>query len=229
MAVSMNPVARAYRTSVGKKAIMAVTGVVGVGYLILHIWGNLHIFEGQAAFNHYAEFLRTVGAPVFTYAQVLWLVRILLIVSVILHVVSAVQLTMQSRAGRPVGYVARKNPGANIASLTMRIGGAIILLFIILHLANLTWGWLHPSFVHGDAYHNVVALFQLWPVTIFYVIAMLAVGFHLYHGAWSLFQTLGFRTNKNNQVLRAIALVLSVVFVIASTTVPLAVLVGIVA
>lgn len=228
MAVSMGPIARVYRTSIGKKVIMAVTGVIGIGYLILHIWGNLHIFEGSEAFNHYAEFLRTVGGPVFTYAQVLWVIRIVLLVSVILHVTSAVQLTMQSRAGRPVGYVARKNPGANWASLTMRIGGVIILLFIVLHLANLTWGWLHPSFVSGDAYHNVVALFQLWYVTIFYVIAMLAVGFHLYHGAWSMFQTLGFRTHKNNQVLRGIALALSVVFVIASTTVPIAVLVGVV-
>jgi succinate dehydrogenase / fumarate reductase cytochrome b subunit len=226
MAVSVGSITRVYRTSIGKKVIMAITGLIGVGYLILHIWGNLHIFEGSTAFNEYAEFLRTVGAPVFTYAQLLWIVRIVLLVSVVLHVTCAVQLTLQSRAGRPIGYVARKNPGANWASLTMRIGGVIILLFIIIHLANLTWGWLHPSFVSGEAYHNVVALFQLWYVTVFYVIAMLAVGFHLYHGIWSTCQTLGFRTYRNDRLLRGIAVAAAIVFVIASTTVPIAVLVG---
>jgi succinate dehydrogenase / fumarate reductase cytochrome b subunit len=226
MAVTLGPVARVYRTSIGKKVIMAVTGTIGILYLIAHIWGNLHIFEGSAAFNGYSKFLRVVGAPVFGDTQLLWVVRLVLIVSVILHVTCAVQLYQQSRASRPIGYVAHKNPGATWASRTMRIGGVIILLFIIIHLANLTWGWLHPSFIEGDAYHNVIALFQLWYVTLFYVIAMLAVGFHLYHGAWSMFQTLGIRTHKNHQLLRGGAAAFAVIFVIASTTVPLAVLVG---
>lgn len=228
MAVSAAPVVRLYRTSIAKKTIMAVTGGIGILFLILHIWGNLHIFEGSAQFNGYSRFLRIVGAPVFASSQLLWAVRIVLIVCVVLHVTAAAQLWQQSRASRPVGYKVHKNPGATWASRTMRIGGLIILAFIIIHLANLTWGWLHPSFVEGDVYHNVVALFSLWYVTVFYVVAMLAIGFHLYHGAWSMWQTLGVRTRRNDGLLRGGALVLAVVFVLASSAVPVAVLAGLV-
>lgn len=226
MATAAATIARAYRTSIGKKVIMAVTGTVGIGYLILHIWGNLHIFEGREAFNHYGEFLRIVGAPVFSTYQLLWLIRIALLICVVLHVICATQLTIQSRKSRPVGYYARKDPGATWSSRTMRIGGVLILLYIIIHIFNLTTGWLHPSFIAGDVYHNVVELFQIWPVTLFYIVAMLAVGLHLYHGAWSMMQTLGFRTSGNDRVLRGGALALAVVFVFASTLVPLAVAVG---
>lgn len=226
MAVTAMPVARFYRTSVGKKVIMAVTGAIGVGFLIGHIWGNLHIFEGSEKFNEYGAFLRVIGAPFFASEQLLWVIRVVLIASVVLHVTCAVQLTQQSRASRPVRYHARKEPGASWSSRTMRIGGVIILFFIVLHLLNLTFGSLHPSFIHGDVYHNVVALFRLWWVTLFYVVAMLAVGFHLDHGAWSLFQTLGFRTHRNHRLLRGGSLALAVVFFLASTTVPLAVLFG---
>lgn len=224
MALSATPVMRMYRTSIGKKVIMAVTGLVGVLFLIGHIFGNLHVFEGSEKFNEYGEFLRIVGAPIFGTSQLLWIIRAVLLACIVLHVVSAVQLYQQSRASRPIGYVARKDPRARISSLTMRIGGVIILAFIVIHLANLTWGWLHPNFIYGDVYHNVVTLFQLWPVTIFYVIAMIAVGLHLDHGTWSLFQTLGFRTARNNLLLRRGATALAVLFVIASSTVPLAIL-----
>ena len=228
MAVTAAPIVRAYRTSIGKKMIMAVTGTIGILFLIGHIWGNLHVFEGSEKFNAYGSFLRVIGAPFFTSSQLLWLIRIVLIACVVLHVIAAVQLWQQSRASRPIGYVARKDPRATWASRTMRVGGIIILLFIVIHLANLTWGWLHPSFIEGDVYHNVVALFQLWYVTLFYIVAMLAVGFHLYHGAWSLFQTLGFRTRGNDRLIRGGAIFLAILFVIASVTVPVAVFTGIV-
>jgi len=228
MAVSAAPIVRAYRTSIGKKMIMAVTGSIGILFLIGHIWGNLHVFEGSQKFNEYGSFLRVIGAPFFTSSQLLWLIRLFLIACVILHVTAAVQLWQQSRASRPIGYVVRKDPRTTWASRTMRVGGVIILLFIIIHLANLTWGYLHPSFIEGDVYHNVVALFQLWYVTLFYIVAMLAVGFHLYHGAWSLFQTLGFRTRGNDRLIRGGALFLAILFVIASVTVPVAVFTGIV-
>lgn len=228
MAVSAAPIVRAYRTSIGKKMIMAVTGTIGILFLIGHIWGNLHIFEGSQKFNDYGAFLRVIGAPVFASSQLLWLIRLVLIASVVLHITAAVQLWQQSRASRPIGYVARKDPRATWASRTMRAGGVIILLFIVIHLANLTWGWLHPSFIKGDVYHNVVALFQLWYVTLFYIVAMLAVGLHLYHGAWSLFQTLGYRTRGNDRLIRGGALVLAILFVIASVSVPVAVFTGII-
>lgn len=226
MAAAMNPVVRMYRTSVGKKVIMAVTGTVGVLFLLGHIWGNLHVFEGSQAFNHYGEYLRVIGAPFFTSSQLLWVIRFGLVACLVLHVTCAVQLTRQSRASRPVRYHAHKEPGASWSSLTMRVGGVIILFFIFIHLANLTFGTLHPSYIEGDVYHNVIALFQLWPVTLFYLVAMLAVGFHLDHGAWSLFQTLGFRTKGNHRLLRGGSLALAVVFVISSSTVPLAALFG---
>lgn len=228
MAVSAAPLVRAYRTSIGKKMIMAVTGTIGILFLIGHIWGNLHVFEGSQRFNEYGSFLRVIGAPFFASSQLLWLIRLILIASVGLHITAAVQLWQQSRASRPIGYVARKDPRATWASRTMRVGGTIILLFIVIHLANLTWGVLHPSFEEGNVYHNVVALFQLWYVTLFYIVAMLAVGFHLYHGAWSLFQTLGFRTRGNDRLIRGGAVFLAILFVIASVTVPIAVLTGIV-
>ncbi len=228
MAVSAAPLVRAYRTSIGKKMIMAVTGTIGILFLIGHIWGNLHVFEGSQRFNEYGSFLRVIGAPFFASSQLLWLIRLVLIASVGLHITAAVQLWQQSRASRPIGYVARKDPRATWASRTMRVGGTIILLFIVIHLANLTWGVLHPSFEEGNVYHNVVALFQLWYVTLFYIVAMLAVGFHLYHGAWSLFQTLGFRTRGNDRLIRGGAVFLAILFVIASVTVPIAVLTGIV-
>jgi len=228
MAVSAAPIVRAYRTSIGKKMIMAVTGTIGILFLIGHIWGNLHVFEGSEKFNAYGSFLRVIGAPFFASSQLLWLIRLVLIACVVLHVTAAVQLWQQSRASRPIGYVARKDPRATWASRTMRAGGVIILLFIVIHLANLTWGRLHPSYIQGDVYHNVVALFQIWYVTLFYIVAMLAVGFHLYHGAWSLFQTLGFRTRGNDRLIRGGALFLAILFVIASVTVPVAVFTGIV-
>ena len=224
MALSAAPVMRMYRTSIGKKVIMAVTGAIGVGFLIAHIYGNLHVYEGSEKFNEYGHFLRIVGAPIFGDTQLLWILRVILLASIILHVTCMVQLYQQSKASRPVGYVARRDPRARISSLTMRIGGIIILAFIVIHLANLTWGWLHPSFIEGDVYHNVIALFQLWPVTIFYIIAMIAVGFHLDHGTWSMFQTLGFRNSRNNMLLRRGATGLAVAFVIASCAVPLSVL-----
>lgn len=228
MAVTAAPIVRAYRTSIGKKMVMAVTGAIGIIFLIGHIWGNLHVFEGSQKFNEYGSFLRVIGAPVFASSQLLWIIRLILIASVVLHITAAVQLWQQSRASRPIGYVAHKDVRATWASRTMRVGGAIILLFIVIHLANLTWGWLHPSFIEGDVYHNVVALFRIWYVTLFYIIAMLAVGFHLYHGAWSLFQTLGVRTRGNDRLIRGGALFLAILFVVASVTVPVAVFTGIV-
>ncbi len=225
MAVSA---ARLYRTSIGKKVIMATTGVVLILFVIGHIYGNLHIYEGSTTFNGYAKFLRVVGAPVFANEQLLWIIRAVLLACVVAHITCAVQLTQQSRASRPIRYVKHTDPKATWASRTMRWGGSIILAFIVIHLMNLTFGTLHPSFIEGNAYHNVTALFKLWYVSAFYIVAMLAVGFHLYHGTWSMFQTLGIRNRDNHRLLRGGALVLSVVFVLASTSVPLAVLTGIV-
>jgi len=191
--------------------------------------GNLKVFLGPDAFNEYARFLRTFGEPVLPYSTVLWIIRLGLIAAVGLHILAAYQLTRQDWSGRPVGYARRRDVQATFASRTMRWGGVIILLFLIYHILDLTLGVLNPNFVEGDAYHNFVASFQLWPVTLFYVAAMLALGLHVYHGFWSLFQTLGLNNRTYNQLLRALAVLIALVLVLGFVAGPLAVLFGIVA
>jgi succinate dehydrogenase / fumarate reductase cytochrome b subunit len=218
-----------YRSSIGKKAIMALTGLIGVGFLIGHMIGNLKVFLGSTAFNEYAEFLRTVGEPVLPYSTLLWIIRLALLGAIGLHILAAYQLTRMDWAGRPVRYTQRKDVQATFASRTMRWGGVIILLFLIYHLLDLTLGVLNPNFVRGDAYHNFVASFSLWPVTLFYVAAMLPLGLHIYHGFWSLFQTLGWNNRTYNQLLRLLAVGIAVVVTVGFIAGPLGVLFGIVA
>lgn len=198
-----------YRSSIGKKAIMAITGLIGIGFVILHMVGNLKVFMGADSFNHYAEFLREFGEPALPYSTVLWIIRIVLLVSVILHITAAYQLTRQDLAGRPIGYVRKKEVQSTFAARTIRWGGVIVALFLVYHLAHMTLGWVHPTFIHGDAYHNYVSAFQIWWVTLLYTLPMLAFGFHVYHGFWSMFQTLGLNNRTYNQLLRTLALLIA--------------------
>ncbi len=218
---------RWYRSSIGKKAVMAVTGTLLVLFVIGHIAGNLKIFEGAAKIDAYGGFLRVVGAPVFGNEQLLWIIRLGLLACVGLHILAAVQLTAQNRAARPVRYARKNELDASLASRTMRWGGALIAVFIVFHILHFTTGTLHPDFHEGKVYTNVVTGFAKWPLAAaFYIVAMVAVGFHLYHGTWSMFQTLGLRTRQNHRPLRIGATVLSVVFVLASVAVPVAVVAG---
>jgi succinate dehydrogenase / fumarate reductase cytochrome b subunit len=169
-----------YRTSIGKKTVMAVTGFILYLFMIAHIYGNLKVFEGREKFNAYSEYLRTVGNPIFFRTELLWAIRIILLVSVILHIVAAVQLTQRSVASRPVRYVSKKDTDATIASRTMRWGGLVIFFFIIYHILDLTTGTLHSgAYAAGDVYDNVISGFGHWYVTVFYILAMIALGFHL--------------------------------------------------
>ena len=218
---------RWYRSSIGKKAVMALTGTVLVLFVIGHIVGNLKIFEGAEVIDTYGSFLRTVGAPVFLNSQLLWIIRAVLLACVGLHILAAVQLTAQNRAARPVRYARKRDLDASLASRTMRWGGALIAVFIVFHILHFTTGTLHPNFREGQVYTNVVTGFRQVPlVAVFYIVAMLAVGFHLYHGTWSMFQTLGIRNRENHRALRTGATILAVAFVLASTAIPVAVLVG---
>jgi succinate dehydrogenase cytochrome b subunit len=218
-----------YQSSIGKKAIMALTGLIGIGFVIMHMIGNLKVFLGAQAFNDYANFLRTFGEPVLPYSTVLWIIRLVLLGAVVLHITAAYQLTRMDWAGRPVRYARKKDVQATFASRTMRWGGVILLLFIIYHIAHITLGIVHPDFQEGNAYHNFVAAFQVWWVTIFYVIAMLVLGLHIYHGFWSLFQTLGLNNRTYNQLLRGLALLIALVLVVGFLSGPLAVLFGVIA
>ena len=218
-----------YRSSIGKKAIMAITGLIGIGFVVGHMIGNLKVFLGADAFNEYARFLRTFGEPVLPYSTVLWIIRLVLISAVALHLLSAYQLTRMDWAGRPVRYARKRDVQATFASRTMRWGGVIIVLFLLYHIAHMTLGVVHPSFEEGNAYHNFVVAFQVWWVTILYVAAMLVLGLHIYHGFWSLFQTLGWNSRIYNRLLRGLALLIALVLTVGFVAGPLGVLFGVVA
>ena len=200
---------------------MGVTGLIGVGFVIGHMAGNLLVFRGPNAINAYSHFLKSTG-------ELLWLVRLVLITAVILHVIAAVQLTLQNRAARPIGYVNRQPQVTTLASKTMRWGGALLLLFIVLHILHFTTGTLRPAgtFSDTDVYDNIVTSFRIWWVMLFYVISMIALGLHLYHGAWSSVRSLGYAHPSANPLHRRIALAIAVVVWLGFTAIPVAVFAG---
>jgi succinate dehydrogenase / fumarate reductase cytochrome b subunit len=216
-------------SSVGKKITMAVTGVILIGFVVGHMAGNLKAYLGKEAFNNYAEGLRTIGEPFLPYGVALWIVRIILIVAVVLHITAATQLTLAAKRARPIGYTKyEKDLVFSYASRTMVWGGIIILLFVIFHLMNLTFGNVHPDFIAGDAYHNFVTGFENVPTSIVYILAMIPLGLHMYHGFWSMLQTLGANNPKYNHLRRPIALGLALVVTLVNISFPIAVLLGIV-
>src|SRR5262249_26130905 len=159
----------------------------------------LKIYLGQEEFNSYSEGLRTVGAPFFPRTYALWLVRIVLIGAFVFHIHAAYSLTLMNRPARPVGYQSKRDyAAAHYAPRTMRWTGVIVGLYLLFHLADLTWGWFNPDYVAGNAYHNEVESLRRAPVALLYLVANLALGLHIYHGAWSLFQSLGINNPRIN-------------------------------
>ncbi len=217
-----------WRSTIGKKYVMAVTGLIWFGYLIVHLWGNLKIYAGPTFLNDYGGFLRTVGEPFFGFSQLLWVARIILIPAFVVHVWAAVQLTTRDTASRPRKYQLRKNLESTFASRTMIYGGIFILLFVIYHLLDFTFGTVNPNYEDGNIYHNVIASFQRWPVVVFYELAMIAVGFHLFHGIWSTFQTLGWNTTRSNRLVRNFGTVFAILLTLGNMSIPLAALTGLV-
>ena len=223
-----------YGTAVGKKYVMAITGVMGIGYIVAHMIGNLKMYlgkesDGVYAIDHYGEFLRELLEPIFPRTYVLWGLRLGLIAALVLHLHAAYSLTVLNRRARPVKYQsARDYQIANFASRTMRWTGIIVLLFIIWHLLDLTGGQLNPDFVRGQTYRNVDASLSRVPVAIFYILANLALGVHLYHGTWSLFQSIGWANPRFVAWRRYLATGLATVVVVGNVSFPVAVLAGIV-
>jgi succinate dehydrogenase / fumarate reductase cytochrome b subunit len=212
----------------GKKLVMAASGLVLFGFVLVHMLGNLKLYLGAEALNHYAEWLRVMGAPMLPREGGLWLARGVLIVAVLLHIWSAWSLTRQSQAARPIAYAKKEHVAADYAARTMRWGGVILVFFIVYHLLHLTLGRVGLGYVPGDAYHNVVAGFRnLW-VSGFYVIAQVCLGFHLYHGLWSMFQTLGLSHGRFNPLRRRFAVAFAVLVSLGNISFPLAVLAGVV-
>jgi succinate dehydrogenase / fumarate reductase cytochrome b subunit len=210
--------------------LMAVTGILLVAFLYLHMLGNLKIFFGGPTFDHYAAWLRTIGEPLLPYGWYLWVQRAVLTFAVVGHVVAATILARRARKARPVRYAHRPKVQASYAARTMRWGGVVILLFVIYHILDLTTGTLNPVGDKQNPYGNVVADFApgRWYVTVFYVLAIVAIGLHLRHGIFSAVRTLGQRTARGERIARVSALVLSLVLVIGYLSVPLAVLTGVV-
>lgn len=222
-----------YRSTVGKKVVMAVTGSVLIGFVIMHMIGNLKIFagvdpaSGVYKFDHYAVFLREIGQDLFGPKTLLWAARIVLIVCVVLHAVSGIQLARLNRKAKPVDNRAQKYRSANAASRTMFFGGIFLAAFIIYHLLHFTFGTAHfNGFVHGRVYSNVVRGFQNPGIAGMYVLAMGLLALHLYHGTWSMFQTLGVDSPSWNRGIRSAAKLVAIVLFIGFSVVPAAVTLG---
>lgn len=220
---------RAYRlwsSSVGKKIMMAVSGLVLYGFVLGHMVGNLKVYQGREAFNHYAEGLRTFGAPFFGHGQVLWLVRFVLLAALIIHIAAVFKLARQSKKARKHSYKKFDGLEFSYASRTMLWGGLLLLAYVVYHLLHLTLGTLHPNFVHGDAYNNFVVGFQQWPASLAYIVAMIPLALHMYHGFWSMLQTLGANNPKYNKMRRPLALTLSLLVAVLNIMFPVSVLLG---
>ena len=200
---------------------MAVTGLVMIGFLIVHALGNLQVFSGRLKINEYSAALRRLG-------PLLWIARAGLIVALVLHVIAAYQLTRRKQIARPVGYAAQDPQVSTVAARTIRWGGVLLLVFVVLHLLHLTFGTIHPAFDHKDVYGNLVAGFQIWWVALLYVAAMVGLGLHLYHGTWSSIRTLGLTRPSGDPLKRRFAAVLAWVLYLGFSIVPIAVLAGIV-
>ena len=208
---------------------MAVTGVVLVLYLVAHMIGNLKIFMGAEDFNHYAEWLRTIGEPAVPRRTVLTLIEVVLVVSVVLHMWSAVSLARRASAARPVKYQTKRKWGAQgYAARTMRYGGVIIAVYIIWHLLDLTFFVVNPEGAEATPYERIVADFDpsRWYITIWYVVAMLLIGLHLNHGVWSAFQTLGLRSPRSNNALRGLAATVAALVTLGFIAVPVSITLG---
>ncbi|NEC15379.1 succinate dehydrogenase [Streptomyces sp. SID8014] len=215
-------------SSVGKKTVMAVTGLIMLLYLVVHMLGNLKIFFGAGEFNGYAAWLRTMGEPFLHHEWALWIVRVVLLAAVVLHAVSAAQLSRRDIRARPVKYV-HKRPRAGYATRTMRWGGIILGLFIVWHILDLTTGTVHAGdFRHGQAYQNVVGTFSTWYGNTIYIVAMVALGLHIQHGFWSAAQTLGAGSGSRDRLLKATANVLALLLTLGFIAVPVAVMTGLV-
>ena len=229
-APSSNWFAGFYRSAIGKKAVMAVSGVFLFGWILAHMLGNMKLYFGPEHMNSYASWLRTIGSPFVPDKVALNITRVLLLVAAWLHIQAATQLTLMNRRARPIAYNQRGYVEASYAARTMRWGGVIIILFVFYHLGHLTFGnpVLHPNFIQDDPYHNVVSGFQVWWVSAIYIVANLALGVHLYHGLWSMFNSFGLNHPKFNAWRRNFAIAFALVITLANVSFPLAVLIGII-
>jgi succinate dehydrogenase / fumarate reductase cytochrome b subunit len=209
-----------WRSTIGKKVVMAVTGLIGVGFVVGHMLGNLQVFLGAAKFNAYAHFLRSLG-------ELLWVVRGVLVAALVLHVIAAVQLSRGRLAARPVGYKrGSQHEVSTFASRTIRWGGALLLLFIVFHILHFTTLDIFRDYSRTDVYANVIRGFNVWWIVLLYVAAMFALALHLYHGIWSSLRTIGASTTSGDPTRRPLIAVLAVIVWLGFTVIPVAIFTG---
>jgi succinate dehydrogenase / fumarate reductase, cytochrome b subunit len=210
-----------WQSTNGKKVVMAVTGAILFLFVIGHLLGNLQIFEGRERLNAYGHFLRSLG-------ELLWIVRLVLLAAVALHITATVQLALRNRRARPIAYARKKSVNSNYADRTMYWSGPIVLAFVIFHLLQFTAGYIHPEsqFIEGDVYHNVVAGFSVWWVSAWYILSMILLGFHLRHGIWSMFQSVGVNHPRHTPALQLAALWIAILITLGYISIPISVLAG---
>ena len=225
----MKKLGQFYSTSVGKKLVVAVTGAVMYGFVIGHMLGNLKAFAGETALDQYAEMLRQIGEAFLGHGTFLWIARLVLIGAVVLHIVTVIQLARRNAAARPTRKIQRRN-ASTMAAKWMAVSGILILVFIVIHLAQFTMGWLTPhapgteGFEHGAVYSNLWGAFNIWWVALFYVAMMAMVCMHVYHGAWSMCQTLGIDAPDRNNLIRGSAAGFAILLFIGFSAVPVSML-----
>jgi succinate dehydrogenase / fumarate reductase, cytochrome b subunit len=228
--VSLVTTSRSTRSTIALKILMAVSGLVFVGFVLLHMYGNLKAFAGHDAYNEYAHHLRTLGTPMLPESGFLWVLRVVLLLALVVHVACAVTLWRRAKKARPVKYVMKKNKHSTYASHLMRWGGLTLLVFIVWHLLNFSVGKVNVSGgPTNDPYNLLVDSFDVWWLTLIYLVAMAMLGAHLHHGFWSSMQTLGL-TNTAGSRTRAkqVGLALAAVITVGFSLVPLFVLFGVI-
>jgi len=216
----VNRILALWRTAIGKKVVMALTGLIGLAFLVSHVISNLLVFTDPHHLDEWGEFLRSLGPA-------LWLARAVLLGAVVLHIVAAWQLTQQARAARPGAYARHDTQVATYAARTMRWGGVLLAAFIVFHILHLTWGQFHPDFREGEVGRNLITGLAVTPVALFYAVAMLALGAHFAHGVWSVFQTLGLNHPAWNRARIALAVGSAVLIAGGFLAIPLAALLGV--
>lgn len=215
----MTGLGRFYGSTIGKKVVMAVSGVVWVGYVVVHMAGNMLAHAGPEAINGYAATLKSIP-------PLLWGTRIALIVALVFHVHAAWSLKRLDRMSRPVAYATIEHPASTLASRMMGWGGALLLVFLVYHILELTIGVMHPEFSHTDVYGNLTSYLGIWWIGAFYLVAMVALGAHLYHGVWSMFQTVGAIHPRYQRLRRTVATLVAILVPVGFATVPLAIMFG---
>jgi succinate dehydrogenase / fumarate reductase cytochrome b subunit len=210
-----------WQSTNGKKVVMAVTGCLMFLFVIGHMLGNLQIFEGPARINAYGHLLHSLG-------ELLWIFRGTMLLAIVLHITATVQLALRSQQARPVGYSRKEAINSSYASRTMYWSGPIVLAFIIFHLLQFTAGYIHPGsqFIEGDVYRNVVAGFQVWWVSVWYIFAVSLLGLHLSHGIWSMFQSVGLAHKRHTPLLKTAAGAIATLIVLGYISIPISILLG---